>query len=151
MTTTKKLMGLMVSLMCVGFANSTAKTDGKFVFDGAAAKHPLTLELESVAYKAKGMDLYFKVINNSDTAVDFTRANWKVNYGSQTAFIQESEFDGLVIQPKSKRFAHISFGTDDSIKTGFNNERANGTSTIQIENVTTVTNKKLAPITLKNY
>ena len=100
---------------------------------------------------AKGMELEFKVINNSATAVDFSKAKWVVNSGNREGYIKSSEFDGMVVYPKAKRLAKITFAFDEISNPSFLKERYNGTSQIQIENIHDLQNKKIAPIVLKNY
>lgn len=147
-----KIASVILSLTFGSLSFASSKEEiKKFTFDGAAIKHPVTIELESVEYKPKGVELYLKVQNNSDTGVDFSRASWDIQTGAQKGFIQESEFDGLIIQPRSKRYAKISFGFDESLNPSFRQERSQGSSTIHIENISTFKNQKLPKIILKNY
>ncbi len=147
----KHISALLGIFSIFSFALAAPQVEKKFYFDGATQKHPVSMELEHVAYKPKGMDLTFKVTNNSNTPIDFSRSNWKLIYGNVSGYIKESEFDGMLLHPKSKRMAKISFFTEDAPKPGFSQERAKGTSQIEIDNIFTSDRKKLAKIKLKNY
>lgn len=147
----KKIFLMSLSLALASWAHASQMKEEKFSFDGLSKKHPVTIELESVEYRAKGVELHLKVVNNSDVGVDFSKASFDIITGNQKGFIKESDFDGFTIQPKSKRLAKISFGFDETLTPSFLKERSNGTSTIKIENILNFKNQKVPAITLKNY
>lgn len=141
-------MSLLFSALHVAHAAPEAP---KFYYDGAKDSTPLTIELKSVEYRAKGMELEFVVNNNSNTGVDFTKALWNINSGGRSGYISYSDFDGMVVHPKSKRVAKINFEFDSVATPSFLKERYHGTSVIKLDNVTTFQNRKLPTITLQNY
>lgn len=122
----------------------------KFKFDGTKSKHPLSIVMEKVSYKPKQTDIVFVVTNNSDTGVDFSMANWKIESDGRKGFIRESDFDGLRLHPKSKRIAKVVFSFDEYSKSGFLEERKKGTSVITIEDIKTFNNRKLSKVVLSN-